>query len=228
MVGGGDGTISAAAAAAARSGKTLGILPLGTMNLFARSLGMPLGHAGAAEAIAGGEKGRGRHRRGERPLFVHHVTLGLHARMILLRTRMSLPFAARKDPGEHPGLVDGGPRSADASTRASAPIELQIQASDGGDPGDQQSARRGAHPLCRRSPPRNVRALCGEFAHVGRTLSSWRCAWRSAASRRIRFSTIGWRKRSTLPLGRAPCNASVDGEIVSLETPLRCRCTGVA
>src|SRR6185503_7523507 len=38
VVGGGDGTISAAAGAVAKCGKTLGILPLGTMNLFARSL----------------------------------------------------------------------------------------------------------------------------------------------------------------------------------------------
>src|SRR3954453_3291560 len=50
VVGGGDGTVSLAAAAAARSRKTLGILPLGTMNLFARSLGIPLEMTAAAEA----------------------------------------------------------------------------------------------------------------------------------------------------------------------------------
>src|SRR3954447_9459991 len=76
VVGGGDGTVSFAAAAAARCGKTLGILPLGTMNLFARSLGIPLEMTAAAEAVAGGEvvavdigEVNGR-------LFVHHVTLG--------------------------------------------------------------------------------------------------------------------------------------------------------
>src|SRR4051794_12579023 len=42
VVGGGDGTVSAAASAAAAGGLALGVLPLGTMNLFARSLGIPL------------------------------------------------------------------------------------------------------------------------------------------------------------------------------------------
>ncbi|MEH0070952.1 diacylglycerol kinase family protein [Pannonibacter sp. Pt2-lr] len=37
LAGGGDGTISAAAAMAYHSGKVLGVLPAGTMNLFARS-----------------------------------------------------------------------------------------------------------------------------------------------------------------------------------------------
>jgi diacylglycerol kinase family enzyme len=42
IVGGGDGTVSLAASALARCDKTLGILPLGTLNLLARDIGMPL------------------------------------------------------------------------------------------------------------------------------------------------------------------------------------------
>ena len=41
IVGGGDGSASCAAHALARSGKTLGVLPFGTLNLLARDLGMP-------------------------------------------------------------------------------------------------------------------------------------------------------------------------------------------
>lgn len=52
IVGGGDGSVSAAAAALAGSGKTLGVLPLGTVNLFAKDLGMPPNLADALSALA--------------------------------------------------------------------------------------------------------------------------------------------------------------------------------
>ncbi len=54
IVGGGDGSVSHAAALMVGTGKTLGVLPLGTVNLFARDVGMPddLGAALAALARA--------------------------------------------------------------------------------------------------------------------------------------------------------------------------------
>lgn len=45
--GGGDGTIAAIATQAVASGKTLGVLPLGAFNYFARRLGIPVDLAGA-------------------------------------------------------------------------------------------------------------------------------------------------------------------------------------
>ena len=55
LAGGGDGTISAAAAALMGKKKALAILPAGTMNLFARGLGIPLSLDAAVEAFADGE-----------------------------------------------------------------------------------------------------------------------------------------------------------------------------
>lgn len=54
ILGGGDGTISGSASAVLASGKPLGVLPLGTANDFARSLGIPFDLAAAAEVIAAG------------------------------------------------------------------------------------------------------------------------------------------------------------------------------
>jgi diacylglycerol kinase family enzyme len=52
IVGGGDGSLSTAAAAFMASDKVLGALPFGTMNLLARDLGMPLDLHEAVAALA--------------------------------------------------------------------------------------------------------------------------------------------------------------------------------
>jgi len=52
IVGGGDGSASAAVAAFAGGDKLLGVLPFGTMNLFARDLGMPSDPREAVAALA--------------------------------------------------------------------------------------------------------------------------------------------------------------------------------
>lgn len=51
IVGGGDGTVATAATVFARHTKPLGILPLGTFNLAARDVGMPLDWQEAARAL---------------------------------------------------------------------------------------------------------------------------------------------------------------------------------
>lgn len=58
IVGGGDGTLNAAAAAIRDLGLTLGILPLGTANDLARTLGIGPSLRAAAEAIASGRTRR--------------------------------------------------------------------------------------------------------------------------------------------------------------------------
>lgn len=54
VAGGGDGTISGIASALLDSGKTLGIVPLGTFNFFARRLNIPLDLEPALEVLARG------------------------------------------------------------------------------------------------------------------------------------------------------------------------------
>jgi diacylglycerol kinase family enzyme len=54
VVGGGDGTITAAAARLIGGRVALGILPLGTMNMLAKDLGIPLALPAAAAAVAQG------------------------------------------------------------------------------------------------------------------------------------------------------------------------------
>jgi diacylglycerol kinase family enzyme len=88
LAGGGDGTISAAAARLMGRKTALAILPAGTMNLFARGLGIPQTLDAAVKSFADGEiiavdmaTANGRP-------FVHQFSIGMHARMVQLRQHM--------------------------------------------------------------------------------------------------------------------------------------------
>ena len=85
LVGGGDGTISAAAEACFRGGKPLAVLPAGTMNLFARSLGVPLGLDAALVALAAGTVQRVDIATANGRPFVHQYSVGIHTRLVRLR-----------------------------------------------------------------------------------------------------------------------------------------------
>jgi diacylglycerol kinase family enzyme len=93
IAGGGDGTISAAAAACFKTGKPLGVLPAGTMNLFARTLRMPLALDDALRAIAQGRLYDADIATANGRPFVHQYSVGLHARLV--RIREELPYSNR-------------------------------------------------------------------------------------------------------------------------------------
>lgn len=93
LIGGGDGSVSCAAGKLTNSVKALAVLPAGTMNLFARSLKIPLDLDQAIEALA------------EAPVtdvdiatangrpFVHQYSIGMHAKLVALRDKKA--FASR-------------------------------------------------------------------------------------------------------------------------------------
>ncbi|HKC02481.1 MAG TPA: diacylglycerol kinase family protein [Sphingomicrobium sp.] len=85
IVGGGDGTIGAAASALAGTGTTLGILPLGTLNHFARDLGIPAGLDEAAQLIASGPERRVDVAEMNGRMFINNSALGLYPLMVVDR-----------------------------------------------------------------------------------------------------------------------------------------------
>lgn len=89
LAGGGDGTISTAAGIAWKAELPLGIIPAGTMNLFARSLKLPLDIWKVLDVLADSivvnvdiATANGRP-------FVHQFSAGLHARMVRMRNQMN-------------------------------------------------------------------------------------------------------------------------------------------
>lgn len=82
VAGGGDGTISAVAAAIVGTGKTMGVLPLGTLNHFGKDLNIPADLAAAVNVIAAGytidvDVGEVNKR-----VFINNSSLGLYPDMV--------------------------------------------------------------------------------------------------------------------------------------------------
>lgn len=93
LAGGGDGTISAAAGVAWKNGMPLGVVPAGTMNLFARALKLPLDIWKVLDVLAEGRIVDADIGSADGRAFVHQFSMGLHARMV--RYRESYSFASR-------------------------------------------------------------------------------------------------------------------------------------
>jgi diacylglycerol kinase family enzyme len=88
IVGGGDGTIKAGAAALVRTGKALGVLPLGTLNHFARDLGIPARLEDALAAAATGPVRQVDVAEVNGHTFVNNCSIGLYAEAVLERERL--------------------------------------------------------------------------------------------------------------------------------------------
>lgn len=85
LVGGGDGTVSAAAEACYGTGMPLAVVPAGTMNLFARALGLPLGLEEAVRALAAGRVTAVDIATANGRPFVHQYSVGIHTRLVRIR-----------------------------------------------------------------------------------------------------------------------------------------------
>jgi YegS/Rv2252/BmrU family lipid kinase len=82
IVGGGDGTISAAASALVGTETVLGVLPLGTLNHFARDLGIPADLEAAAKLIAGDKDRRVDVAEMNDRIFINNSAIGLYPLMV--------------------------------------------------------------------------------------------------------------------------------------------------
>jgi diacylglycerol kinase family enzyme len=87
IAGGGDGTVSAVASRLVDTEAALGVLPLGTLNHFAKDLGIPLGLDAAIDAIARGREVRVDVAEVNGHVFINNSSLGLYPDIVLDRER---------------------------------------------------------------------------------------------------------------------------------------------
>lgn len=119
IVGGGDGTVSAAAAALAHGRIALGILPAGTMNLFARTLQVPLDLPMAVATLASGVVADVDIASVNGQVFVHQFAVGLHARMVRMRAKIAY--------GSRLGKIIATTRAVFMALRRLPAIELELE-----------------------------------------------------------------------------------------------------
>ena len=87
VVGGGDGTIRTVASVLADSGVPLGIIPLGTLNHFAKDLGIPLALYDAVAVIAAGETRFVDAGEVNGEIFINNSSIGIYPYLVFDRER---------------------------------------------------------------------------------------------------------------------------------------------
>jgi diacylglycerol kinase family enzyme len=223
---GGDGTVNSVADAIRGHAVSFGVLPLGTLNHFARDLGIPLELADAAEVIAAGhtipvDAGEVNGR-----VFLNNSSVGLYARIVALRER----YQAR---GPAKWLV-----AAWATLnvlRRSRPLLVRIHV-DGHEVvrrtplifiGNNEYRMEGLQAGSRGSIARGLLAL-----YVVKTDGQWkllRLAWRvlcGTAQQSGELAMITVREaRIELPAGthRRTISVAIDGELTAIDVPLEYR-----
>ncbi len=219
IIGGGDGSVSFAASQAYQSGKVLGILPLGTMNLFARALGVPLDMYEAARVLAAGEVSRVDIADVNGRLFVHHVTLGLHPKMIRLRQEL--------DYGSRFGKLMASAKALRLALRRPPIIRARLALADEEIDVETAALVVSNGPLGDGHLPYADDPCAETLGIYFATSRKWTDLLELAAAfalGRMSDNPILSMRRSqavTISMQRSEARASVDGEVVTLRPPLK-------
>ncbi|MFL6594146.1 MAG: diacylglycerol/lipid kinase family protein [Chthoniobacterales bacterium] len=96
VAGGGDGTISAVAGVLAGTEKTLGVLPLGTLNHFAKDLAIPLELPAAVQTILHGRVAKVDVGEVNGRVFINNSSLGLYPHIVADREQQQERLARSK------------------------------------------------------------------------------------------------------------------------------------
>jgi diacylglycerol kinase family enzyme len=87
VVGGGDGSVRTVAGVLADTGVPLGVLPLGTLNHFAKDVGIPLDVEAAAETIASGAVRAIDLAEVNGEIFINNSSIGIYPYLVIARER---------------------------------------------------------------------------------------------------------------------------------------------
>ena len=221
--GGGDGTISAVASALVDGDAALGVLPMGTLNHFAKDLGIPLELEAAVRGLfTGGVKQvdvgevNGR-------VFLNNSSIGLYPQIV--REREDL-----QKQGGHSKWVAFA-HAASHVLRQSRTLRVELEGDAGtmalrGTPflfvGNNRYEASGLEIGKRSGLDGGVLWLCAA-PHAGRLKLAWLAA-ASVLGMAGRGDLVAFETRETVVRSRRRhVDVSTDGEVTGMETPLRYR-----
>jgi diacylglycerol kinase family enzyme len=219
---GGDGTVNAVASVVVGSEVPLGVLPLGTLNHFAKDAGIPLDLdeampvilAGRTRSVDVGEvNGR---------IFLNNSSLGVYPRIVQLRERYR-----EKGLGKWLAALWAGlavlRRRPFVTVKIQTPDHSILRRTPAVLVGNNAYETRGASLGSRSSLNQGMLALyvMNAQARVGLLRLGWQ-VWRMGAAA-VRELDCLLTTEAAIEASRSAVRAALDGEVVELRTPLRFR-----
>lgn len=222
VVGGGDGTINSGASAAIERGIPLGVLPLGTLNHFAKDLGIPLDLNEAAKVVLEGvvcevDVGEVNGR-----IFLNNSSLGVYPAIVRLRDKYRATVGGKWIAALWAGLTVLRRRPFMA-VRIVAEGEALVRRTPLVLVGNNEYRMSGIQAGSRESLARGQLALyvLNAERRPGLLLLAWQVLLKGAEQvKEVDLITV---EEATVETRRHRLQVATDGEVRSLESPLHYR-----
>ncbi len=222
VAGGGDGTINCAASAVVGREIPLGVLPLGTLNHFAKDLGIPLDLEEATKVVLKGAVCKVDVGEVNGQIFLNNSSLGLYPAIVRLREKYRATFRAKWIAALWAGLTVLR-RSPFMGVRIVAEGEAIIRRTPLVLVGNNEYKMAGIHAASRESLARGTLAVyvLNAEQRPGLLRLGWQVLLKGADGvKEVDLITV---EEATVETRRRRLQVAADGEVFSLEAPLNYR-----
>jgi diacylglycerol kinase family enzyme len=222
VAGGGDGTINAAASALAGRDIPLGVIPLGTLNHFAKDLGIPLELEEAAKVVLDGTVCRVDVGEVNGRVFLNNSSLGVYPAVVRLRERFQASGLGKWIAALWAGLTVLR-RNPFMAVRITAEGETRIRRTPFVLVGNNQYRMIGLKAGSRESLVGEQLAvyIVNADRRIGLLSLAWQVIWKGPEEvEELDLLTV---ESTTIETRRRRLQVALDGEVIALESPLEYR-----
>jgi diacylglycerol kinase family enzyme len=217
-----DGTVHAVAAAVLAGGTLLGVLPMGTLNHFAKDLGLPLELAEAVHVAAQGTVRRVDVGQVNGRVFLNNSSIGVYPRVVELRRRWESTGLGKWVAALWASLVVLRRRPF-MGVRIRTADDTLVRLTPFVFVGNNEYRMVGLQAASRESLSGGRLALCVMHASLRRSLLvlAWKVVWRGVDQ--VHELEVFLVTEATVETRRPRLQVSLDGEVAVLASPLEYR-----